>query len=461
MNRPSVKQSLERVFAPRSIAVLGASQTKGKLGHSVLALLQKNGFAGQVIPVNPRGGEILGLPCVRSLSDLDAPPDLALLVVPAEHALEALRQCAANKVGTVVGITSGFAKSGEAGRSNEQALREILRDAPFRLIGPNCEGVVVPAHKLQMTFSPMFNDMSVGPVALVSQSGALSGMMANRLTRRGVGFHSVVTTGNETDVTATDLLDHYADTPDVKVVLAYLEQVRDARGFVDAARRFRANGKKLVVLKGGRSAAGGEAAASHTGALAGDDRVISGVFRDLGIIRARNSAAAVDATAALAIGKPLRGRAIAVVSIAGGFGVEMTDLAETNGFDVPPLSNAAQTRLRALLPFYAATRNPVDLTGMAVANPTIMSEALEIVAAEQHINAIVVIVTFSHDPAFAEAIIRANKASSRPILVVWTGGSDQNPGAAALMQEARLPTFDAPARVLTGLQALQDAKVAS
>lgn len=461
MGRPSVKESLDRVFAARSVAVLGASQTKGKLGHSVLALLKKNGFTGSIIPVNPRGGEILGLPCVASLADLDAPPDLALLVVPAEQAIEALRQCAANKVRTVVGITSGFAESGEAGKSNEQALRDILRDAPFRLIGPNCEGVVVPASKLQMTFSPMFNDMSVGPIALISQSGALSGMIANRLTNRSVGFHSVVTTGNETDVTAADLLDHYTDTDGVKVVLAYLEQVRDAARFIVAARRLRANGKRLVVLKGGRSAAGSKAAASHTGALAGDDRVVSGVFRDLGIIRARDSAAAVDATAALAMGKPLRGPAIAVISIAGGFGVEMTDLAEMNGFEVPALSDAAQARLRALLPFYAATRNPVDLTGMAVANPSILSKALEIVAAEQHIDGIVVVVTFSHDPVFAEAIIGAHEASPRPILVVWTGGLDQISDAATLMRQARLPTFDAPARALTGLQALRDARVAS
>jgi acetate---CoA ligase (ADP-forming) len=461
MTRPSVHKSFERIFAPRSIAVLGASQTKGKLGHSVLELLQKNGFSGQTIPVNPRGGEILGLPCVRSLAELENPPDLALLVVPAEQAIEALRQCAANKVEVVVGITSGFAESGEAGRNNEQALRDILREAPFRLIGPNCEGVVVPAHKLQMTFSPMFNDMSAGPVALVSQSGALSGMMANRLTRRGVGFHSVVTTGNETDITATDLFEYYADTAEVKVVLAYLEQVRDPRRFIAAARRLRASGKQVVVLKGGRSAAGSEAAASHTGALAGDDRVISGVFRDLGIVRARDSAAAVDATAALATGKPMQGHAIAVVSIAGGFAVEMTDLAETNGFKVPPLSEAAQARLRARLPFYAATRNPIDLTGMALSDPTIMSETLEIIAAEQHIDATVVVVTFSHNPAFAEAIVRANETSSAPILVVWTGGSDQNPGATALLQKARLPTFDSPARALTGLQALRNDRMAS
>jgi acyl-CoA synthetase (NDP forming) len=303
--------------------------------------------------------------------------------------------------------------------------------------------------------------MRDGPVVLISQSGALSGMIANRLSRRGIGFRAVVTTGNETDVTATDLLEWCAEDPDVKVVLAYLEQVRDPERFVAAARRLRQQGRSLVVLKGGRSQAGGEAAASHTGALAGDDRVTAGVFRELGIVRARDSAAAIDATAALFMGKPLHGSRVAVVSIAGGFGVEMTDLAETSGFVVPELSEGTQSELRRLLPFYGATRNPVDLTGTAVAKSSIMHEALQVVLREPGIDALVVVVTFSQDPAFAEAIIAANRASTKPVIVVWTGGADQNPGATALLLEAGIPTFDAPARALTGLLALRNTGLVS
>lgn len=456
MGRPSAQSALERVFAPRSIAVLGASQTPGKLGHSVLSLLVKNGFPGRIIPVNPRGGAILDLPCVRSIAEIVEPVDLALLVVPAEQSLEALRQCAAARVEAVVGITSGFAESGEAGSANERALRDLLEDAPFRLVGPNCEGVAVPKNRLQMTFSPMFNDMSEGPVALISQSGALSGMIANRLTRRGIGFHSVVTTGNESDITAADLLERFADDPDIGVVLAYLEQIREAPRFVAAARKLAAGGKRMVVLKGGRSSAGGEAAASHTGALAGDDRVTTGVFRELGIVRVRDSTAAIDATAALSMGKRLAGGNIAIVSIAGGFGVEMTDLAETSGFCVPALRAEAQARLRKLLPFYGATRNPVDLTGSALTAKGVMNGALEVVLDEDGIDGAVVIVTFSHDPAFAEAIIEANGRTEKPIVVCWTGGSDQNPGATALLAKAGIPTFDAPARALTALLALRN-----
>lgn len=456
MTRPTIARALDCLFAPRSIAVLGASHTPGKLGHAVLGLIQKNGFEGRLLPVNPRGGEILGLACARSLAEVSGRIDVALVVVPAEHSLEAFQECATAGVQAVVAITSGFAESGEAGHANEQALRALLIDAPYRMIGPNCEGVVVPRSRLQMTFSPMFDGMTDGPVALISQSGALSGMIANRLTKRGVGFRAVVTTGNETDVTATDLLESFAEDDNVRVVLAYLEQIRDPRRFVALAQRLREQHKRLVVLKGGRSSAGSEAAASHTGALAGDDRVVTGVFRDLGIVRARDSTAAIDATAALSTGKRLGGGNIAVVSIAGGFGVEMTDLAETTGFSVPALSEGAQRRLRELLPFYGATRNPVDLTGTVLSRSSLMRDALDVVLKEPDIDGVVVIVTFAHDPAFAEAIQDADRSTSKPLLVVWTGGADQNPGATALLREARIPTFDAPARALTGLLAMRN-----
>lgn len=460
MAKPSISDTLTRVFAPRSIAVVGASHNPKKLGHAVLQMLRQNGYEGRIVPVNPQGGTILDLPCARSIEEIGEPVDLGLLVVPAEHCLDALRSCASAGIGAVVGITSGFAESGEAGAANERALRSLLRDAPFRLLGPNCEGVVVPRNKLQMTFSPMFNGMRDGPVALISQSGAMSGMMANRLTRRGIGLHAVVSTGNESDITATDLLESFAEAPDVRVILMYLEQVREGRRFAEIARRLAA-GKRLLVLKGGRSRAGGEAAVSHTGALAGDDRVAEGVFRGLGVTRVRDSAAAVDATAALSLGKRLAGHRVAVVSIAGGFGVEMADLAETSGFAVPALSETAQRKLRARLPFYGATRNPIDLTGTVLSKPELMRDVLDIVLAEPDIDAVVVIVTFANDPAFADAIADAHRGSDKPILVCWTGGTDQNPGAAARLRDAELPTFDAPARALTGLLALHNEGIVS
>ena len=198
--RPTVADALDGLFDPRTIAVVGASRTKGKLGQAVMALLKSNGYSGTIIPVNPSGGEIEGLPAVRSLDEIDSPIDVVVLATPVGVALGALEACTRLDVRVVVGVTSGFSEAGEEGHDNEERLRRIMQDAPFRLVGPNCEGVVRPAADLQLTFSPMFNDLHPGPVAMISQSGALAGLMALRLGERGVGINAIVSSGNETDL---------------------------------------------------------------------------------------------------------------------------------------------------------------------------------------------------------------------------------------------------------------------
>lgn len=294
-SRLSVAEALDGLFDPRTIAVVGASRTKGKLGQAVLALLKSNGYSGKIIPVNPSGGEIEGLPAVRSLEEIEDPIDVVILATPVSVALDALEVCTRLDVKVVVGVTSGFSEAGEDGHENEARLRRIMQDAPFRLVGPNCEGVVRPASDLQLTFSPMFNGLRPGPVAMISQSGALAGLMALRLGDRGVGINTIVSSGNETDLTAADLLDYLGNDPQTRVVLCYVEELRDGRRFAEAAQRLIKAGKHVVAVKGGRSRAGSRAVQSHTGAMAGDDRVISAVFRETGVIRARESVAAVDA----------------------------------------------------------------------------------------------------------------------------------------------------------------------
>ena len=359
--RPTVAEALDGLFDPRTIAVVGASRTKGKLGQAVLALLKSNGCRGRIIPVNPAGGEIEGLPAARTLQEIDGPIDVVVLATPVDIALDALEICATLEVKVVVGVTSGFSEAGEEGNENEARLRRIMRDAPFRLVGPNCEGVVRPSSDLQLTFSPMFDGLRPGPVAMISQSGALAGLMALRLGERGVGINAIVSSGNETDLTAADLLDYLGNDPQTRVVLCYVEELRDGRRFAEAARRLTQAGKHVVV-KGGRSRAGSRAVQSHAGAMAGDDRVISAIFRETGVIRARESVTAVDAVTALAAGRRPVGNRVGIISVTGGLGVEMTDLAEVAGFEVPVLDKATQTALSRYVPFYGSVKNPVNLT---------------------------------------------------------------------------------------------------
>ena len=454
VKRPTVSDSLKRLMAPRSIAVVGASRDPAKIGHAFIRIPLENGYKGRLYPVNPGGGEICGIPCAPSITHIKGKIDLALLVVPAERSIHALRQCAERGVEAVIGITSGFAEAGQAGAGFQRELGEILATAPFRMIGPNSEGIVVPKSKLQLTFSPMFNAMVDGPVRIVSQSGGMSGMIASRLAKRGVGIGALFSTGNEDDINTADLMEYFADDPGTGVVLAYLEEIRDARRFVKAVRRYR-NGRAVVVMKGGRSPAGGRAAMSHTGAIAGDDRVVDGVFRELDVVRVRDSRAAVDATAALSMMKWMRGRRVGIVGIAGGFGVEMTDLVETSGLTAPPFSDKVQKKLRPIMPFYGAVGNPIDMTGTIINQPDMFRDVLNIAIESGEVDAIVILLTFVGEPKIIEAVIDANAASDLPILFCWTGGGEDTSPACQMLYRAGIPTFDSPAAILTGLEALK------
>lgn len=451
--RPSRAEALDVLFNPRSIAVVGASRTKGKLGQAVLALLKKNGYGGKIIPVNPSGGEIEGLQAVRSLDEIEGAVDVVVLATPVGIALDALEACKALDVKMVVGVTSGFSEAGDDGHENEARLRRIMHDAPFYLIGPNCEGVVKPSADLQLTFSPMFDGLRPGPVAMISQSGALAGLMALRLGERGVGINAIVSSGNETDLTAADLLDYLGNDPETRVVLCYVEELREGRRFVEAARRLTDAGKHVVAVKGGRSRAGSRAVQSHTGAMAGDDRVISAIFRETGVLRARESVAAVDAVTALAAGRKPAGKRVGIISVTGGLGVEMTDLAESAGFEVPVLAETTQTALSQYVPFYGSVTNPVDLTGVVLANPTYVGRCLEAVAADPGVDIAIAIVTFVPDQLFIEALAEAYEKTDKPVLIIWTGSARSDASDEAFRERA-VPVYDSPARAASGLAAL-------
>jgi len=452
-DRPSARAALDIAFSPRSVAVFGASEDPKKLGHVAVKFLQDSGYEGRIIPVNPRGGQILGIPVATSLAEIGEPVDLAISFVPAEHMLSVLRDSEENGVKVVVGVTSGFAESGSAGAQYEQALRDFLARTRMRIIGPNCEGIVVPRSKLLLSFSPMFLGLRDGNVALVSQSGAICGMMANRLARNGAGIRTVVTTGNETDITAADVLDWLADDDSTDVVLMYLEQIRDAGKFVAAARRMQGR-KRIVINKVGRSSVGRRAAQSHTGALAGDDRVVSGVFKELGIVRANDTMSAVDAAAALALRKHLKGKRIGVISFAGGMGAEAAELAEIAGYEVPPFGPALRAEIDKHLPFYGSSRNPIDLTGSILQRPGDMRRILELVLADKSVDGAIAVLTFARNMEFARLLVETTAKFDKPLITCWTGGSDITPEALAFFREQGFPIFDAPARAVAALDAV-------
>jgi acyl-CoA synthetase (NDP forming) len=452
-SRLSALDALDAAFDARSIAVVGASTDPRKLGHMVLKMILASGFDGAIHPINPGAAEVLGVKAWPSLGAVPGPIDTAVVIVPAEHLADTLRQCAAAGVKLVAAITSGFAEAGEEGRELQQALLEALEDAPFRLVGPNCEGFVRPASRCFVTFSLMTQDLKPGPVGIIGQSGAVSGTISYRLNEMGVGISALVSTGNEVDLKAADILDWFARDEETRAVVAYLEEIRDAARFVETARAMRGR-KAIVVQKPGRGVAARAAVSTHTGAIAGDDRVADGVFEELGIVRVPDLTAAVDAAAALSRGRTMKGLRASVVSIAGGLAVEAADLLEAAGFELPALSDDLQARVRRSLPYFAAVRNPIDLTGAVLSSPEAFGSVLDEVVSSDEIDAVIVIVTFAQRAEFADVLMQAANGSDKPVLIVWTAPATMSPEPLARFAEARFPIFNSAARAVTGLKAV-------
>jgi acyl-CoA synthetase (NDP forming) len=453
--------ALASLFEPKTVAVFGISSDPAKLGNVILGNIITNGFRGHIYGIGRVAvGQttppmvIDGATIVASFDDIHEIVDIALFAVPASGLLDALRAVPPGRVKLAVAIASGFSEVGEAGRRKEEALREYCANRHLSLVGPNCQGVVVPHARLQMTFSPMYSNMLAGPVAIISQSGAMGGYMANRLMQRGIGLSCFISSGNETSISTTDYIAALNCDQSTRVILCYLEQITDGRRFASVVRNLDP-AKRLVVVKSGRSPAGAAAISSHTGAIAGDDKVVDGVFRQLGIIRARDSGTAVDAVTALSAGKVLSGHRIGILSVAGGLAVELADLLEMRGFEVPEFDSNTLEKLKSVVPEFGATRNPIDLTGAVLTQETLFEDTLQTFSCAINIDGFAVISTYIRNPRYAHAIVRLFRSTDKPLIVCWTGSVEQTPESLAILAKAGVPVYDNTARAANAFCALR------
>jgi acetate---CoA ligase (ADP-forming) len=375
--------SLESLFHPRSVAVIGASSDRAKIsGRSLRYLLEKK-FAGPVYAINSRVPEVQGIPTHPSMAALKDPVDLAIVVVPAASVVQSVEECAAKGVKSVVIFSSGFAEVDAEGRAMQERLTAIAREARIRIVGPNCMGVFDPARHMYATFSTSFDHgfPQPGSLGIASQSGAFGAHCFVTARERGLGFSLWATTGNECDVDFAECLEYMAHDPATKVVLGYLEGCRDKDRLVRALEAMRDERKPLVMLKVGRSEVGAQAAASHTASLVGSDRVYDALFRQYGVHRAGSIEELMDVGYACTAGRfPTAGR-VGLVSISGGVGVLMADAASEVGLEVPEMPQAAQAKLKALLP-YAAVRNPIDTTAQVLNDLPLIGTNLEVMFEE-------------------------------------------------------------------------------
>ncbi|MCX5591612.1 acetate--CoA ligase family protein [Alcaligenes endophyticus] len=389
MNSPD---TLKKLFAPQSIAIVGASETIGKIGAIPITLLKKYGYQGDIYPVNPRSHTIQGLDCYASLADIPTPIDLVIIAVPAQHAYTALANARPGMVAGAVLFSSGFAEIDEAGRIEQERLSALAQERGIRLLGPNCLGFMNIRENTFATFSPvaMNHQIPVGNIGVVSQSGAFGAYACSLMLNRGMGLSSWITTGNESDIDVADCIALLAADPHTDVIMAYLEGCQDGeklkRAFIAADQ---AN-KRIVITKVGRTQAGAQAAASHTAALAGDDAVYDALFHQYGILRTHSIDEFFNVGQALSVWRhPTRNTGLAVMSLSGGVGALMADDAQEMGLSLPAMPKQAQNRLLQRVPF-AGTQNPVDVTGQAVSDPTLFSDTAHDMLSSGQFGALVV-----------------------------------------------------------------------
>lgn len=376
--------ALDSLLSPASVAIIGASPEPHKIRGQLLSLLRKNGFAGRIVPVNPSYPAIDGLACYPTIAAAGSPVDVALIAIPAAGVLAALEECAAAGVRHAVIISSGFAEDAAAPAAMQAAVGALARRTGMRILGPNGEGFHNEVARVSATFSPAVDrEADVFPTAvqarlgIVAQSGGMGFALYNRGRALGLSFSSVVSTGNEADLTVADILAHMAGDADTAGILLFLESVRDPAAFAAAATAARAAGKFIVAIKIGRSTVGKLAAASHTASMAGWDAGYDAMFAHHGITVANELDEALTLAAALATNPPARGGRCGVVTISGGAGAWAADALEAAGLSLPELGAATQEAIRAFIPSYGTARNPVDLTaGGAQGGGTLRTIAL-------------------------------------------------------------------------------------
>jgi len=372
------QQNLAALMQPKSVAIVGASDDVVRISGRPLRYLKESGFKGAILPVNPRRDSVQGLKSYPSIVALPEVPDVAMLAVPAHLIPESVRACAALGVKAVVIFSSGFAETSIEGGRAQQEIRDIARATGMRLLGPNCLGLFNSALGFYGTFASAL-DLGLpeaGGVAVASQSGAYGAHVAYLAQQRGMGVRYFVSTGNEADVEIGEVLLWLACDPDVRVIVAYAEGVRDSRTFIEALRVAHERRIPIVMMKVGRSARGAGAIDSHTAALAGEDAVYDALFRQYGVHRALTTDEQIDVTYACARGIYPRTRKLGIVTVSGGVGIQSCDAAERYGLDVAPMPASAQATLKALLP-YAAVENPVDVTAQALVDMSVLTKSLE------------------------------------------------------------------------------------
>jgi acyl-CoA synthetase (NDP forming) len=424
MSKATAFAKLERIFHPRSVALLGASNKQGKIGRVFMERFLEMGFQ-KLYPVNPGESEILGVKAYRALADTPDPVDLAIVATPTDSVLAAVKECASKRVEAIVIVTSGFGEMGAKGKELEQEMVRIARKGGARIIGPNCVGIYCPSSRL-----PFFqvSGKENGSVGVVSQSGFFADFLTLTVTGNGIAFSKAISCGNESDLNAIDFLEYLGEDPQTETIVSYVEGIKDGRRFYHISKEI-SKKKPIILWKGGRTEAGARAAISHTGALAGSNRVWEGVLKQAGIISVGSFEEALDCLYAFHLQPLPKGRRVGIISGPGGIAVGTTDRCLELGLEVPRFSMRTIKRLRkALPPVGGSVNNPVDLSLVSYVSPTMHRDIVRIVAEDEGIDMLLLIAVVGGkllQDLMLEALTDIKK-TRKPLVVTLMAGPMQS-----------------------------------
>lgn len=447
--------AISRLLQPRSVAVIGASGDPTKTAGRPVSYLLKHGFSGAIYPVNPKLDRIGELTCYKDIASLPEVPDVGIVLLGAERAHLAVRDLAARGCAAAIVLASGYTETGEDGARRQAQLMEAA--GAMRILGPNTIGLVNLTDRIVLSATGALEmaHFPIGHIGVVSQSGGILGALLSRAAARGIGMSKLVSTSNEVDLELADFIDALVDDEATRVIALYVEAVRNPAKFRAAALRAAAAGKPIVAFKIGRSEAGAKAAVSHTGAMAGADRMYDALFRQTGVIRAETFSDLLDIPAALATGRKLRGNRVAILTSTGGAGTLVSDSLGVSGFETPAPDAETAAALRALQTgdHAALDRNPIDVT-LAGLQPDLLRGAIKALLASPSYDALTIIVgssSLAMPELMAGAIQDCLPLSDKPVLAYV---SPHAPHVGALLTQRGVPAFAAAESCTAALQGM-------
>jgi acetate---CoA ligase (ADP-forming) len=446
---------VERLLRPQHVAIIGASGDPTKLTGRPIGYLKKYGFSGQIFPVNPRLSQIAGLTCFPDVQSLPTAPDVGLVLLGPDRAEQAVRDLAARGTAAAIVLASGYGETGIDGQKRQQQLCEAA--GSMRILGPNTIGLVNLSDRIMLSASGALEvgGLPTGVISVVSQSGGILGSLLSRAADRGIGFAKLISTGNEADLDTCDMLEYLVEDPDTSVLAVYMEGLRRPDAFRRVARRATEIGKPIVVFKVGRSESGARSAVSHTGALAGADRMYDALFKQLGIIRAATFSDLLDIPAALSSGRRARDNRVAILTSTGGAGTLVADSCGLAGLDVPPPDAETATRLAELqgAEVTASIANPVDVT-LAGLRPDLFRAAISSLLGSPSFDAMVVVVgssALAQPHLVTDAAVACQAESDKPLIAYV---SPHAPEIVRLLNGKGIPALTSPESCATVLSAL-------